>query len=322
MLNVSVLVDSLEAGVIWSAGRGGGGHFIECPLGALPLMGVYNPARAQAIQVLGVQELRCIEHRGGDGPEAVELFHDDARLVIVAGGARVPVSLEQQADEHGVALLRSDLDEGALLALLYRRMARLCAPSTRLHGVLISVSGVGTLILGAEGTGKSSLALELLGRGHQLIVDDDVDLYRDGDGSLWGGGQGPSGLRGFLFVRGLGMIDVVADFGAFALGSRLKVVQVVRLDYGPLAKPERQEPVADGLDGDQERETVLGVDLPCLRIRSLNTAADRLESYTRRRLLAAVGYDVPAAFRARHTAMLNRKRCYEAHYCQWNVRVG
>ena len=307
MLNVSVLVDSLEADVIWSAGRGGGGRLIECSLGALPLMGVYNPTRAQAIQVLGAQELRRIECRGGDGPEAFELFHDDARLVIVAGGARVPVSLEQQADEHGVALLRSDLDEGPLLALLYRRMARLCALSTRLHGVLMSVAGIGTLILGGEGTGKSSLALQLLGRGHQLIVDDDVGLYRDGDGALWGGYQGPPGLRGFLFVRGLGMIDVIADFGAFALGSRLEVAQLIRLDAGPIEKPDRGA-AADGLEGELERETVLGVDLPCLRIGSSGTAADRLESYTRRRLLAAGGYNVPAAFRAGHTAMLNRKR--------------
>lgn len=308
MVTVSALVESVEPNLIWCAGRCGSGRVIDGPSGALPLMGVCNPGRAQPIQVLGPQEVQRIEQGVGNGLSVFDLFHDDTKAIIVACGCRVPGNLEEQADERGMALLRSELDEGPLLALLYRRMARMCAPSHQVHGVLVSVAGVGTLILGAQGAGKSSLALELLGRGHQMIVDDDVSLYRDADGCLWGEYQGPSGLRGFLFVRGLGMIDVVAEFGAFALGSRVEVAQVIRLGGGPIAKQEHNGPVADGLEGDLERELVLGVSLPCLRIFSLGTAADRLESYTRHRLLAAGGYDVPAVFRARHAAMLQRKR--------------
>jgi HPr kinase/phosphorylase len=269
-------------------------------------MGVYNSERAQPIQLLGAQELQQIERGGGDALPVAELFHDDAWVIIVAAGCRVPDELAKQADVHKVALLSSELDEGPLLALLYRRVDRLCVPSCQLHAVLVSIAGVGTLIVGPQGTGKSSLALELLGRGHQLVVDDDVGLSRDGDGRLWGENPGPSELRGFLFVRGLGMIDVQAEFGAFALGSRMEIAQAVRLDGEVIPKPEG--PAVDGLDGDRGRETVLGVDLPCLRIHSLHTAADRLESYTRRRLLAVAGYDVPAAFRARHAAILKRKR--------------
>lgn len=308
MVSVSALVESAEPDLLWCAGRSGGERVLDVPSGALPLMGVYNPERAQSVLVLGAQEVQRIGPGNADGLSVFDFFHDDVRIVVVAGGCRAPDDLEEQADERGVALLRSELDEAPLLALLYRRMARMCAPSCRVHGVLVSVAGVGTLILGAQGVGKSSLALELLGRGHQLIVDDDVSIYRDGDGRLCGENQGPDGLQGFLFVRGLGMIDVIAEFGPFALRSRVEVGQVVRLDQGPIMKQPQNGSKADGLEGDLSREVVLGVDLPCLWVRSRYTAADRLESYTRRRLLAARGYDVPAVFRARHAAMLQRKR--------------
>lgn len=288
----------------WWAGRVGGARRFDCDQSRLPSMGVYNPCRQQAVQVLAATELRSMVGVIGKALIA-DLFHQQAVLVLLASAETPPTALVAAAEAEGVALISSVFDEQRLLTLLYRRMASLCAPCRSVHGVLMSVVGIGTLIVGAEGAGKSSLALRLLARGHRLAADDAVALSRDADGKLWG--QGPiqgrrqEELSGYLFVRGLGLVDVVAEFGITAVVSGVRVEQLIRLvDAADVAGP------GDVLDlqGEQGVETLLDVSLPCLWIRSAVGAVERVEACARRQLLAAGGRDVAANFSARHAAIL------------------
>jgi HPr kinase/phosphorylase len=126
-----------------------------------------------------------------------------------------------------------------------------------LHGVLIDVYGVGILLLGDSGTGKSECALDLISRGHRLVADDVVELWRDGADIV--NGRGPARIRHHMEIRGLGIINIRDLFGVTATRDRKRIDLVVRLevwqadgDYDRLGLDERSWPL-------------LGIDLPLLR---------------------------------------------------------
>lgn len=276
-------------------------HLFECGAGEFPSVGVYNPLRRQAVQILAEPELHSIE--GGDDGLISSLFHRRALLVLLASSRRPPATLVAAARSAGVGLFGCRLDESRLLALLHHRIGRLFAPRRSVHGVLMAVAGSGTLIVGEPGSGKSSLALELLGRGHRLIADDCVELHRDVDGHLWGRQLGPERLAGFLFVRGLGMVDLRAEFGVGALSEQARVELVIRLT-DPSERGTDDESMELELHGEQGLQDFLDVSLPCFRIRSPVAACDRVEACARRRALTAIGRAPADRFAACHGRIL------------------
>jgi HPr kinase/phosphorylase len=124
------------------------------------------------------------------------------------------------------------------------------------HGVLVDVAGVGVLILGRSGIGKSECALELILKGHRLVADDVVCLELDQSGKLYGYGLNPG--RTYMEIRGLGIVDVEKLFGIAALKPRKRLHLVIEL-----VDPEE---IQDRTGMERRTMKILGVDVPCKRI--------------------------------------------------------
>jgi HPr kinase/phosphorylase len=131
-------------------------------------------------------------------------------------------------NQYHVAILKSETRTTPLSGRLYQYLHNKLAPRTSLHGVLLDIHGMGVLITGKSGIGKSETALELIKRGHILISDDRVDIYEAAPGVLVG--NAPKILERYIEVRGIGIVDVVQMFGAGAYRENKKIRLVVELE--------------------------------------------------------------------------------------------
>ena len=147
---------------------------------------------------------------------------------IISRGLEVPKELIQAGDEAGIPVLRSSVSTSRLLGQLSSFLDSKLAVRESVHGVLVDVYGLGVLIQGSSGIGKSETALELIKRGHRLIADDRVDVYKQDDLTLIG--EPPKILEHLIEIRGIGIIDVMNLFGASAVRGSMQVQLVVYLE--------------------------------------------------------------------------------------------
>ena len=217
----------------WIAGRDGGGRVLDS---AHPkesrggLIGPLNFIHPNWIQILARPE---IEHLNNlDMATRQQTLHQlattELACLIVAGGEQPPEHLCTLADTIHVALLTSALESVELMWMLRPYLARALAESTTMHGVFLDVLGMGVMITGDSGVGKSELALELLSRGSGLIADDIIELYRIAPETLEG--RCPLLLCDFLEVRGLGVLNIRTIFGESALRPRKNMKLIVHLE--------------------------------------------------------------------------------------------
>jgi Serine kinase of the HPr protein, regulates carbohydrate metabolism len=213
----------------------------------------FQPGRPAHTVVLGSAAVEWArQHDLADALTA--LHHAGCQRLLLTPAASVLVSaLERFPGE----LWDCPGDEGAAMAALRRQALQQCAART-IHGVLVEVHDLGLLLLGPAGSGKSELALDLVRRGHRLVADDAVELQRLAAGLLIG--QAPPLLRGFIEVRGLGVLDLGALLGPAALRERMRVDLVLTLgetvDLSPSAR----------LGGDRHHRRIAGANLPLLRL--------------------------------------------------------
>ena len=217
----------------WIAGRDGADKGIDSELtkdSSKGLVGHLNFIHPNLIQVLGQSEVNHLN--GLDATECRALLKRTATrelaCFIVAGANGIPPALLEVAEETHTPLFSSPIASVELMWILRPHLARALADSSTAHGVFLDVLGVGVLITGDSGVGKSELALELISRGSGLIADDVVELYRVGPESVEG--RCPSLLRDFLEVRGLGVLNIRTIFGEAALRPRKNVKIVVHLE--------------------------------------------------------------------------------------------
>jgi HPr kinase/phosphorylase len=203
--------------------------------------------------------------------------------VIVSAGHPLPAGVIEAADRENVPLIRSTLSGTDLLSHIVSYLEFRLAPHERLHGVLVDLYGVGVLIQGKSGIGKSECALHLVTRGHRLVADDVVDIHLRGQELV---GQSTELLKHHLEVRGLGILNIKDLFGVVSIRYEKNVEMIVELI------PWDPELAFDRLGIDVESKPVLERPLPLVRIpvapgRNVPTL---IEVAARNRLLQRMGY--------------------------------
>ncbi len=177
--------------------------------------------------------------------------------VIVTAGMKILPAIKQACKDGKTPLLSTSLDTASFVSELTSYLDDCISPRTHVHGVLVRVSGLGVLIKGDAGIGKSECALELIKRGHILVADDVVEIQRRRGGALLG--FCPPMLRHFMEVRGMGIIDVERLFG---IGSSIDSSSVdMEVNLIP-----PQGGVIDRLGVEQQKANILGVEVNSLTI--------------------------------------------------------
>ena len=202
-------------------------------LSGADLVGHLNLIHPARIQVFGKEELayynRLDPRRRQHHLE--DLVAGGVPAIMLAGNQGVPDDLRLFCQEQGIPLLSTSVEAAELIELLRYYLGKRLAPSTTVHGVFMDVLGLGVLIMGDSGLGKSELALELISRGHGLVADDAVELSRIAPNMIEG--HCPPLLQNLLEVRGLGLLDIRTIFGETSVRRKMKlklIVQLVRLN--------------------------------------------------------------------------------------------
>ncbi len=290
----------------WIAGTAGADNLLtNAQEQATALVGHLNFIHPNQVQVLGATEVDYLNKMEAGQIKASldELFDRIISLVIVANELPVPPLLRNYCHTHNVPLMTSEFHSPYLMDVLRIYLQRRLAISTVMHGVFIDVFEIGVLILGKSGLGKSELALELISRGHGLVADDAVELYRIAPERLEA--RCPAMLRDFLEVRGLGILNVRNVFGELAVRPRKRLQLIIELVY---ATDELMQSI-DRLSTNKETEEILDV-----RVRKvvLPVAAGRnlgvlVEAAVQNYILQLRGIDSTRDFIERQTAFLKEE---------------
>jgi HPr kinase/phosphorylase len=264
----------------------------------LALAGHMHGIVPSRVQILGETELSYLESLGSVAQieRTNGLFANALSLVVVTRGVDVPRFLVDGAERSTTPLVLSSRRSSATITAIHDALDRLLAPRTRMHGVLVEVHGLGILLTGPSGIGKSECALFVVERGHRFIADDAVDLVRmAGDGVV---GSSPPQLRHHLEIRGLGVLNMRDLFGATAVRDSVQVDLVVELTRFAEGDDE------DRLGLDDKSRDVLGASIPLLRVpvRPGRDMGVLLEVAARNQLLKRTGLHGARAFLDRLTA--------------------
>lgn len=269
----------------------------------IPMAGYLNLIHPPQAQVIGPAELAFLEGPAGHhGENPLAKLKDSGTVVaIVADNLSLPAAMQQNLREAGIALLYTDLACHKLLYRLRHFMGEALAPQQTLHGVMLEILGIGVLITGESGIGKSELALELINRGHRLVADDAPEFFRTAPDSI--SGRSPAMLRNFLEVRGLGILDVRAMFGQSAVRQQKKLELIVHLRTAG----ESKLPADDRLAGSRAEREILEVRIPQINLAVLpgHNLAVLVEAACRDHILRAQGYAADEAFARRQNAAMS-----------------
>ncbi len=294
----------------WLAGHAGEGRAVELEkrryaAGLAPdsswgsssgpaVVGHLNLIHPNRIQVLGCSECDYLRGLGKNShDDAIKHLFDYApAAVIVADGQPAEPELKQYAERTATPLFASRQSSNKIVDHLHYYLVNFLADKTTLHGVFMDVLGIGVLLTGDSGVGKSELALELVSRGHCLIADDAPEFSHIAPDTL--DGTCPELLRDFLEVRGLGVLDIRAMFGDSAIkqNERLRlIVHLRRMTDEEVYKMDR-------LRGEHSVRTVLEVEIPqiLLPVAPGRNLAVLVEGAVRNHILSLGGYHAAKAF--------------------------
>jgi len=248
-----------------------------------------NPER---LQVFGNSEIVYFHTLTPELQEKVvrQICGLDLSCLVVTRNLDIPEIFLREADERGIPLFLTGLSSTDFIERVTKYLEEKLALTHSLHGVLIDVFGVGVLILGKSGIGKSECALDLILRGHRLVADDMVYIQKRPPNVLIGSGF--EVIQHHMEVRGLGIINIRSLFGVEAIRERKKVELVLEL----MEWDTHQE--YDRLGFEEEKYDILGVELPMLRIpvtpaRNLTTI---IEVAARNHHLKVMGFDSALEF--------------------------
>ncbi|MCC6852764.1 MAG: HPr kinase/phosphorylase [Rubrivivax sp.] len=264
---------------------------------AADLIGYLNYIHPYRVQLVGRREVAYLQRDGRDDQERriSRIVALEPPVIIVADEQVPPERLVAMCERADIPLFVTRESAGHVIDVVRGWLGRHFADRTTRHGVFMDILGLGVLITGESGLGKSELGLELISRGHGLVADDAVDIYRTSQTALEG--RCPELLQNLLEVRGIGLLDIKAIFGETAVRRKMKLQLIVhlvrtetlerefeRLPYEPLYEEVLEIPV---------RKVVIAVDAG-------RNLAVLVEAAVRNTVLQLRGIDTYQEFIRRH----------------------
>mgnify|MGYP000898304940 CR=1 FL=1 len=304
-LSINDLLEETEYGLELSliSGAGGLGHRVRSPRiqkPGLALTGYTSHLHPDRIQVLGNTEISYLEQL------PVQLGESNSRKLcsfpiscfIVTKGLKPPEYFTEETEKASIPVLVTQHQSSTFISLITKYLEELLLPSTHLHGVLVDVLGVGVLLSGKSGIGKSECALDLVIRGHRLVADDMVFVRKKMPASLVG--QSEEQIQHLMEIRGLGIINIKDLYGVSSIREKKIIDLLIELvDWDPSQEYDR-------LGIDDRKSSILGVELPHLTIpvRPGRNIAAIIEVAARNFLLKGMGYHSARDFQERLLARM------------------
>ena len=268
----------------------------------LEMTGYFDFYTPERIQLIGMKEWSYLMKMSSHNRHQVllKMFQPETPVVIIARNLEIPKEMIDAADEKQVAILRSKASTSRLSGEISSYLDSRLAERTSVHGVLMDIYGMGVLIQGDSGIGKSETGLELVKRGHRLVADDRVDIYAKDEVTLWG--EPAEILRHLLEIRGVGIIDVMSLYGASAVKDSSQVQIAVYLENYDTQK------TFDRLGNDTEELEVAGVRIPRIRIpvKTGRNISVVIEAAAMNYRAKQMGYDATKIFEERLTDLISR----------------
>ncbi|MEX2461598.1 MAG: HPr(Ser) kinase/phosphatase [Paenibacillaceae bacterium] len=226
----------------------------------LELAGYFNYHPFERVQILGKTELAFFNTLTADvrRDRMERLCNEETPCMLITRGMDVPEELIKAATEKQMPVIRSLAATTTLASQITDFLENKLAPTTTIHGVLVDIYGIGILISGASGIGKSETALELVKRGHRLTADDAVEIRQSAAHVLVG--NAPELIKHLLEIRGVGIINVMTLFGAGAVRNNTRISVVINLEIW------QQDKQYDRLGLDEETTRIIDTDVPLVTI--------------------------------------------------------
>ena len=285
-----------------AAGRDGLDHIItlaRVQRPGLAVSGYTDYIRYGRVQIMGGSELGFLARMKPARRAAAVAQLARARIscFVVTKGLRPPAELLEQADLRGIPVLVTPSESTPFIKALSAFLEERLALRLHLHSVLLDVFGLGVLIVGESGIGKSECALDLIDRGHRLIADDVTEIKRIGDTLI---GASPALTRYHMELRGLGVLNIKDLYGVSSVRMSQSVELVVSLERWEAGQEY------DRLGLTDEAFTILGIELPLVRmpVAPGRNIAILVEVASRNRLLKDRGYDAARRFAERVDEMI------------------
>jgi HPr kinase/phosphorylase len=270
---------------------------------AADLVGYLNYIHPYRVQIVGRREVSYLQDDDADTQERriSRIVTLEPPVVIVADGFAPPDRLVAMCERADIPLFVTRESAGQVIDVLRGYLGQHFAERTSRHGVFMDILGLGVLLTGESGLGKSELGLELISRGHGLVADDVVDLFRVSQTAIEG--RCPELLRNLLEVRGIGLLDIRAIFGETAVRRKMRLKLIVHLVRKETMEREFErlpyEPLYEEVLGMKVRKVVIAVDAG-------RNLAVLVEAAVRNTVLNLRGIDTYREFIERHRQMMER----------------
>jgi len=267
-------------------------------------VGHMNFIHPHRIQVIGYRETEYLDSLNNDERnKSIQVLYEGNPLCIIIANSIEPASeLISLSGENGIPLFSSLQNSQFIVNHLQYYLSHTLANRITLHGVFLEVNGIGILLTGDSGVGKSELALELISRGHRLIADDAPEFSRVSPDTL--SGECPAQLKDFLEVRGLGILNIRAMFGDNTIKNTKYLRLIMRLED----MDEKQLQQIDRLRGSHQLQNILGVDIEQITIPVApgRNLAVIVEIAVRNHILSYKGYNAAESFIQRQQDFINK----------------
>ncbi|HLR65686.1 HPr(Ser) kinase/phosphatase [Virgibacillus alimentarius] len=270
----------------------------------IEMTGYFKYYPRERLQLIGKTEMAYFLDLSADQRKerADQLCTDITPGIVISRWMDIPNELLDAANMSGTPILKSPRKTTRVISRLTTYLDIKFAPFTAIHGVLVDINGVGVLITGQSGVGKSETALELVKRGHRLVADDSVEIRQEDYDKLIG--NSPPLIKHLLEIRGLGIINVMTLFGAGAIRNYKKISMIVDLEVWDQTKQY------DRLGLDEETMKIMDVHIPkvTIPVRPGRNLAVIIEVAAMNFRLKRMGVNAAEEFSERLTTMIDQEK--------------